>query len=136
MSAAPEIRVYDYVNHGYEQVRALLTEDAVAVFQAATRAAAYRARSVAAQLRVDLGGVGIEAEIDIRIRKIVESDSEPSGVRHLTVRAQRSRRRPGAGNAGQGLGQHPFVRTRVEYDRVALHDFAQRILFRVPQTSA
>ena len=35
MSAAPEIRVYDYVNHGYEQVRELLTEDAVAVFQAA-----------------------------------------------------------------------------------------------------
>src|SRR6201995_2358154 len=81
MSAAPEIRVYDYVNHGYEQVRALLTEDAVAVFQAATRAAAYRARSVAAQLRVDLGGVGIEAEIDIRVRKIVENDSEPSGER-------------------------------------------------------
>lgn len=81
MSTAPEIRVYDYVNHGYEQVRALLTSDAVAVFQAATRAAASRARSVASQLRVDLGVVGIEADIRICVRNIVENGSAPPGAR-------------------------------------------------------
>ena len=81
MSTAPEIRVYDYVNHGYDQVRALVTENARAVFQAATTAAASRARSVASQLRVDLGVVGIEAEINIHVRKIVENYSEPVAER-------------------------------------------------------
>lgn len=78
MSKGREIRCYDYVNHPYEQVHATLTKNAVAVFQAATKAAASRARSVAAELRVDLGGIALEADIDIVVKKIDEKG--PKGM--------------------------------------------------------
>ncbi len=76
MSKGREIRCYDYVNHPYEQVRDELSKDALAVFQAATKAAASRARLVASELRVDLGGIGVEADIIISIKKIQETASE------------------------------------------------------------
>ena len=40
MSQAREIHCFDYITHPYEQVRSALTEDVLAVFQSATRAAA------------------------------------------------------------------------------------------------
>ena len=55
MSKGPEIRCYDYVNHPYERVRDTLRQHALTVFQSATKAAAYRAQSVAAELHVDIG---------------------------------------------------------------------------------
>lgn len=72
MSKGPEIRCYDYVNRPYEQVRDALTKNALAIFQSATRAAASRARSVASELRIDLGGVALEAEILISVKKVEE----------------------------------------------------------------
>jgi len=75
-SRGREIRCFDYVNHPYEQVRDALTKDAVAVFQSATQAAASRARSVAAELRVDLGGIGVEAGINISVKKVEEKAAE------------------------------------------------------------
>jgi hypothetical protein len=88
MGTGREIRVYDYVNHPYEQVRAVLSQDALTVFRSATRAAEARARSLAAQLRVDLGGLGlaylsVEADIDITIHSIEERGPE-SGQPPLT----------------------------------------------------
>ena len=47
MSTGPEIRCYDYVNHPYEPVRDTLRQHALKVFQSATKAAAYRAQSIA-----------------------------------------------------------------------------------------
>jgi hypothetical protein len=72
MSKGREIRCYDYVNHPYEQVRDALTKDALAVFQSATKAAASRAESVAAELRVDIGGIAVEADIKIKVKNIEE----------------------------------------------------------------
>lgn len=55
-----EIRCYDYMNHPYERVRDTLTQNALAVFQSVTKAAASRAQWAAAQLQVDFGGVWSE----------------------------------------------------------------------------
>ena len=72
MSKGREIRCFDYVNHPYQQVRDALSRDALAVFQSATKAATSRAQSVAAELRVDLGGIALEADITIRVRDVEE----------------------------------------------------------------
>jgi hypothetical protein len=76
MSQGREIRCYDYVNHPYAQVRDELSKDALAVFQSATKAAASRARSVASELRVDIGGIRVEADIRIAVKNIEEKVSE------------------------------------------------------------
>jgi len=70
MSKGREIHCYDYVNHPYEQVRDALSKDARAVFQSATKAAASRAQSIASELRIDFGGIGIEADIRVSVKKI------------------------------------------------------------------
>lgn len=72
MSKGPEIRCFDYVNHPYERVRDALKENAVAVFQSATKAAASRAQSVAAELHVDFGGIGVTTDIKIDVQSIEE----------------------------------------------------------------
>lgn len=72
MSTGREIRSYDYVNRPYERVRDVLKEHALTVFQSATKAAASRAQSVAAQLHVDVGGVGVTADINISIKNVEE----------------------------------------------------------------
>jgi hypothetical protein len=76
MSKGREIRCYDYVNHPYEQVRDALSKDAITVFQSATKAAASRARSVAAELRVDIGGIAVEADINISVKDVEEKAPE------------------------------------------------------------
>jgi hypothetical protein len=70
-----EIRSYDYVNHPYERVRDALVADPASVFSAATRAAAARARSVAAALHVTVGGLEVSAEIALAVGAIEEEDS-------------------------------------------------------------
>ena len=80
MSKSCEIRSYDYVNHPYARVRDALSKDAIGVFQSATKAAASRARSIAAELRVDIGGVAVEAEIKIEVTSIVEEASDTLSV--------------------------------------------------------
>ncbi len=69
-----QIRCYDYVNHPYEQVRDLLSKDAVSVFHDATQSAASRAESVAAELRVDIGGVDLGAEIAVAVPSVTDQD--------------------------------------------------------------
>ena len=70
MSKGKQIRSYDYVNHPYEQVRDALTEDARAVFQSATKAAASRASSVASQLRMNIAGIEVATDIAISVKNI------------------------------------------------------------------
>lgn len=67
-----EIRSYDYVNHPYEQVRDVLRRDAAIVFHSATKSAVSRAKSVAAELHVDVGGVGVKADINVLVKNIEE----------------------------------------------------------------
>jgi hypothetical protein len=82
MSTGREIRSYDYVNHPYEQVREALTQNALTVFQSATKAAASRAQSVAAELHVDFGGIGVKSDIKIFVKgieeKVVDATSSPA----------------------------------------------------------
>ena len=72
MSTGGEIRSCDYVNRPYERVRDALRQNALTVFQSATKAAASRARSVAAELHVDFGGIGVKTDINISVRNIEE----------------------------------------------------------------
>lgn len=72
MSKGPEIRTFDYVNHPYERVRDALKENAPTVFQSATKAAASRAESVAAELHVDFGGIGVTTDIKIDVQSVEE----------------------------------------------------------------
>jgi hypothetical protein len=85
MATGREIRCYDYVNHPYEQVRDVLTKDALAVFQSATKAAVSRARSIASELRLEVGGVALEADIIIAVKKIEEQAPE---MAHPVTRLQ------------------------------------------------
>ena len=82
MSKGSEIRCYDYVNHPYERVRDALRRDALTVFQSATKAAAYRAQSVAAELHVEIGGIGVKSDVKISVKnveeKIVDAISTPT----------------------------------------------------------
>jgi hypothetical protein len=73
MARRREIRSYDYVNHPYARVREALVKDPASVFQAATRAAASRVRSVAAELRVNVAGLDVAAEIVLSIGIIEET---------------------------------------------------------------
>jgi hypothetical protein len=75
----PEIRSYDYVNHPFAKVREALVADAPGIFRAATRVAADRAQSVAAQLRVSVGGVDVAKEIVFTVGAIEDAASGPSG---------------------------------------------------------
>jgi hypothetical protein len=75
-----EIRSYDYVNHPYERVRDALKKDALAVFQSATKAAASRAQSVAAELHVQFGGVGLTKEIKISVKEVEEKKAGGASV--------------------------------------------------------
>lgn len=79
MSEGREIRSYDYINHPYEQVRDALSKGALTIFQSATKAADSRARSIASELRVQMGGIGVQADIIISIRKIDENASGATG---------------------------------------------------------
>ena len=72
MSKGREIRCYDYVNHPYERVRDALRQDALSVFQSATKSADSRAQSVAAELHVDIGGIGVMTDIKISVKNVEE----------------------------------------------------------------
>ena len=67
-----KIRCYDYVNHPYERVRDALKQNALAVFESATKTAANRARSVAAELRVNFAGIGVKTDIRIDVKSFDE----------------------------------------------------------------
>ena len=82
---ARQIRCYDYVNHPYERVRGALTRNALTVFQSATKTAASRAQSVAAELRVDFGGIGVKTDIKIAIRGVEERVPDPISTPATTL---------------------------------------------------
>lgn len=69
MATSREVRAFDYVNFPYDRVRTVLTTDALAVFQSATRAAAGRTQSVASALRVEIAGIEFGKEIEISVRQ-------------------------------------------------------------------
>ncbi|MDT8369507.1 MAG: hypothetical protein RQ745_09895 [Longimicrobiales bacterium] len=80
MSAMREVRSFEYVNRPYEEVRAALTADPLEVFRSATRAAADRVRSLAAELRVSVVGVEVGAEIAISVSEVEEVERGPTST--------------------------------------------------------
>ena len=80
MSSGREIRSYDYVNRPYERVRDALKQNALTVFQSATKAAASRAQSVAAELHVDFGGIGVKTDINISVKNIEEKSIDAAST--------------------------------------------------------
>ena len=87
MGKGLEIRCYDYVNHPYEKVRDVLKRDALNVFHAATKTAASRAQSVAAELHVDLGGISVKADVRISVKDIEDkaTDAVPGPTTRLRL---------------------------------------------------
>jgi hypothetical protein len=75
-----EIRCYDYVNHPYESVRDRLKQDGLTVFQSATRTAASRGQTVAAELHVDFGGMGVKTDIKIVVQGVEETIPDASSI--------------------------------------------------------
>lgn len=71
------IRSFDYVNHPYPRVREALAADAGRIFRGATRAAASRAESIAAELRVTIAGVDVGTEIALSIGAASETPGGP-----------------------------------------------------------
>jgi hypothetical protein len=84
---ARQIRCYDYVNRPYERVRHALTQNALKVFRSATKSAASRAKSVAAELHVDIGGISVKTDIRIVVtgieEKVPDNISAPSTTLQL-----------------------------------------------------
>ncbi len=79
MSKGQKIRTYDYVNHPYEQVRAALGMNSANLFQAATKAATARANSLASELRVDLAGIKLGADISISVKRTSQAPASGMG---------------------------------------------------------
>ncbi|MGB8769723.1 MAG: hypothetical protein WCC92_08915 [Candidatus Korobacteraceae bacterium] len=88
MNTGRQIRSYDYVNHPYERVRDTLEQNAVAVFQSATKAAASRAESVAAELHVDFAGLGVKADIKIQVKGVEEKLADDVSRASTTLRLE------------------------------------------------
>ena len=80
MSSGREIRSYDYVNRPYERVRDALKQNVLTVFQSATKAAASRAQSVAAELHIDFGGIGVKTDINISVKNIEEKSIDAAST--------------------------------------------------------
>ena len=70
MSERTAIRVYDYVNRPYSSVKRSLEADAAAVFRAATKVAAVRAKTLASQLHVNIAGFEVGADISIKVESV------------------------------------------------------------------
>jgi hypothetical protein len=124
MGKGREISCYDYVNHPYEQVRDALSKDAPAVFQSATKAAASRAQSVASELRVDIGGVALEADVVISITKIEEKESDgfEGPVTQLDLEWQAAKM-PGLFPLMKAeLSIYPLTRTETQLDFAGVYE--------------
>ncbi len=115
-----DIRCYDYVNHPYAGVRDALKADALAVFRAATKAATSRAESVAAELRLDVGGIAIGADIVIAVTGIEEKADGPSTTLHLEWEAAKM---PGLFPLMKAeLHVYPLTRTETQLDFSGKYD--------------
>jgi hypothetical protein len=117
MSKGLEIRFFDYVNHPYERVRDALRKDAPHVFQAATKAAASRAQSVASELHVDIGGIGLTTDIKIAVNSTEEKvDAASMPVTRLLLDWEASRM-PRLFPLMRGeLSIYPLTRTETQLD--------------------
>jgi hypothetical protein len=80
MSQSRKLRCYEYVNRPYAQVAALLRGSPLELMQRATKSAASRATSLAANLHVGVGGI----EIGVDVRTYVRGVREEKGTAGLS----------------------------------------------------
>jgi len=80
MADTREVRCYDYVPAPFERVREILRSDGVRIFSRATATANERARALVATLRLDVGGVELGIDVQLRVKGIsdgVDATGEP-----------------------------------------------------------
>jgi hypothetical protein len=113
-----EIRSYDYVNHPYAAVRDALVKDPAGVLRAATNAAASRARTVGAALRVDIGPLDIGAEIAVTVGKIIEQtqDAPMSPVTRIPIEWSAAQRATLFPTMNAELSVYPLTATETQLD--------------------
>ncbi len=70
------LRYFDYVNHPYEKIRDLLADDALSVFQSATKTAADDARSLASELHLNIAGIDLGTDIVISVSNIQQREAD------------------------------------------------------------
>ena len=68
-----EIRAFDYVNQPYEPVRHVITQEALAIFQRATKLAEDRSGDLVAALSINLAGLEVSKDIAIEVGEISEA---------------------------------------------------------------
>ena len=119
-----EIRSYDYVNHPYANVREALVADAPGIFRAATRVAADRARSVAAELRVTLAGVDVSADIVCTIGTIEDATGGPQAgpVTRIPVSWEAARNPRFFPLMSSVLAVYPLTSTETQLDFLGHYD--------------
>jgi hypothetical protein len=83
-----EVRCYDYVNQPYARVRDALIQNAVTVFQSATKTAASRVQSVAAELHVDFAGIGVKTDIKIGVKNVGERVTKANSIPTTTLQLE------------------------------------------------
>jgi hypothetical protein len=123
MATGRELRFYDYVNHPYDRVRDALKQNALAIFQSATKTAASRAESVASELHVELAGIGLKAEIKILVTEIEENDDHASNpVTRLRVEWEAAKM-PRLFPLMKGeLSVYPLTKTETQLDFSGVYD--------------
>ena len=123
MSQGREIRSFDYVNHSYARVREALTADPAAVFRAATKAAASRAESVAAELRVTVAGLEVGADVVLAIGTIEETgQTDSSRVTRIPVEWEAAKRPRLFSLMKAQLSLYPLTATETQLDFLGQYD--------------
>ena len=70
------IRCYDYVNHPFHEVCDALRSKSNSVFHEATTSAESRAESVAAGLHVNIAGIEVGKDVEVRIKLYEEFENK------------------------------------------------------------
>ncbi len=116
MSKKHSIRCYDYVNHPYAKVRAELFAHAEQVFRKATSSAESRAETVAAGLHVNIAGLEIGKDIEIKIKGLDEVEHNQS-ARSSLILEWKAASAPGLFPVMDGeLSFYPITGTETQLD--------------------
>ncbi len=65
-----------------------MKRNALTLFQSATKTATSRAQSVASELHVDFGGIGVKTDIKIVVRSVEEKVARPTSTPTTTLQLE------------------------------------------------
>ncbi|HLK38257.1 MAG TPA: hypothetical protein VKU41_15950 [Polyangiaceae bacterium] len=122
MSDDHRVRFYGYVDRPYEASRMLLREHAQEVLRRATKTAGERARSLAARLSVEAGGVGVGVDVTLEVHRRPEEPGiaglPPITHLDLSWKAAEAEGLFPSMSAQLTLSPTTFAETRVEFEGV------------------